>query len=107
MPQLFINNNLSVTSSETVKLLSMLTMLCTLPMATVESEQCFFTLERIKTFLRNTIGQERLFAFAMLSIEKPFINNIVNFNERAINHFSNKDRRVDLKFKTFEKIYFD
>lgn len=93
MLQLFINNNLS----ESVKLL---TILCTLPMTTVESERCFSTLKRIKTFLRNTMGQERLSALAMLSIEKQFVNSIHNFNERVIDHFANtKGRRLHLDFK--------
>uniref|UniRef100_A0A6P7F220 Uncharacterized protein LOC114325145 n=1 Tax=Diabrotica virgifera virgifera TaxID=50390 RepID=A0A6P7F220_DIAVI len=62
--QLFINNNLCDTFSECVKLL---TVLCTLPMTTVESERCFSTLKRIKTFLRkNTMGEDRLCALAML-----------------------------------------
>jgi hypothetical protein len=51
------NMNLSETFSEAVKLLNIL---CTLPMTTVESERCFSTLKRIKTFLRNTMGQSRL-----------------------------------------------
>jgi len=44
-------------------------------MSTAESERCFYTLKRIKTFLRNTMHQERLPALAMLSIEKNFIMN--------------------------------
>jgi hypothetical protein len=67
--QLFINMNLSETFSEAVKLLNIL---CTLPMTTVESERCFSTLKRVKTFLRNTMGQSRLSALSMLSIEKTF-----------------------------------
>lgn len=96
--QLFMNNNLSETFSETVNLL---TLLCTLPMTTVESERCFSTLNRIKTFLRNTMGQDRLSALAMLSIEKSFVKGICDFNERVIQHFSTaKERRMDLQFKT-------
>lgn len=90
--QLFINNGLSETFSETVHLL---TILCTLPMTTVESERCFSTLKRIKTFLRNTMGEDRLSALAMLSIEKTFINNIVNYNEEVINHFASAKARLN------------
>ncbi|KAK4886466.1 hypothetical protein RN001_002737 [Aquatica leii] len=98
MLQLFINNNLCETFSESVKFLKLL---CTLPMTTVESERCFSTLKRIKTFLRNTMSQERLCALAMLSMEKSLIENIVNFNELVIDHFANsKDRRIDLKYKS-------
>lgn len=96
--QLFINNNLCNTFSESVKLLKIL---CTLPMTTVESERCFSTLKRIKTFLRNTMGQERLSALAMLTIERVLIKKIKDFNENLIEHFaSQKDRRIDLEFKS-------
>lgn len=97
--QLLVNMNLSETFSETVKVLNIL---CTLPMTTVESERCFSTLKRVKTFLRNTMGQSRLCALTMLSIEKKFVKNIPNFNEEVINHFaSQKERRIDLNYKKF------
>lgn len=74
--------------------------LCAMPMTTVESERCFSTLNRIKIFLRNTMGQERLSALAMLSIEKTFTRSIPNFNERVIDHFAGtNERRIHLKFK--------
>lgn len=95
--QLLLEMNLGETFSESVKLLEIL---CTIPMTTVESERCFSTLKRIKTFLRNTMGESRLSALAMLSIEKPFIRSIFNFNELVIEHFSKqKDRRIDLIYK--------
>jgi hypothetical protein len=95
--QLFINMNLSETFSEAMKLLNIL---CTLPMTTVESERCFSTLKRVKTFLRNTMGQSRLSALSMLSIEKTLVKNIPNFNEKVIDHFAElKERRIDLKYK--------
>lgn len=95
--QLFINMNLSETFSEAVKLLNIL---CTLPMTTVESERCFSTLKRVKTFLRNTMGQPRLSALSMLSIEKTLVKSIPNFNEKVIDYFAElKDRRIDLKYK--------
>lgn len=95
--QLFINMNLSETFSEAVNLLNIL---CTLPMTTVESERCFSTLKRVKTFLRNTMGQSRLSALSMLSIEKSLVKSIPNFNEKVIDYFAEtKERRIDLKYK--------
>lgn len=95
--QLFLSMNLCETFSETVKLLNIV---CTIPMTTVESERCFSTLKRIKTFLCNTTEQSRLSALAMLSIEKTLIKSIVNFNELVVDHFAHqKDRRIDLVFK--------
>ncbi|XP_066259796.1 zinc finger MYM-type protein 1-like [Euwallacea similis] len=97
MLKLFMNNNLSETFSESVKLL---TMLCTLPMTTTESERCFPTLKRVKTFLRNAMGQQKLSALALLSVEKSLINEMGDFNERVIQHFANlKMGQIDLKFK--------
>ncbi|KAF2900534.1 hypothetical protein ILUMI_05652 [Ignelater luminosus] len=95
--QLFMNMNLLETFSESVKLLKIL---CTLPMTIVESERCFSTLKRVKTFMRNTMGQSWLSSLAMLSIEKSFIKNSQHFNELVIDYFANqKDRRIDLKYK--------
>ncbi|XP_069683566.1 zinc finger MYM-type protein 1-like [Periplaneta americana] len=90
-------NSLEETFSECVKLLQVL---ITIPMTTSETERCFPTLKKIKTFVRNTMGQERLSALAMLSVEKDFIMNLSNFNQRVIDKFSNsKDRQMDFLFK--------
>lgn len=55
--------NLSCTFSECVKLLKII---ITVPMSRTESEMCFLTLKKIKTFLRNTKDQDRLSSLAML-----------------------------------------
>lgn len=74
-------------------------------MTTAESERSFSTLKRIKTFLRNSMTEDRLTALAMLSIEKQMINNIPNFNEEVINRFAEKkDRRIDLIYKHIREI---
>ncbi|KAI3353812.1 hypothetical protein L3Q82_005037 [Scortum barcoo] len=62
--------------SETVALLNIL---ITTPMTTAEAERCFSTLKRIKTFLRNAMGQERLNALAMLSMERELVRNMPDF----------------------------
>ncbi|XP_063741896.1 zinc finger MYM-type protein 1-like [Eleginops maclovinus] len=88
--QLFMGNNLQDTFSETVALLKIL---ITTPMTTAESERCFSTLKRIKTFLRNTMSQDRLNALAMLSMEKNLVKTIPDFNQRVIEKFAAvKDR---------------
>lgn len=69
-------------------------------MTSVESERCFSTLKKIKSFLRNTMTQDRLNALSVLSIEKKFIHLMPDFNKKVIEHFaSNKERRIDLKYK--------
>ncbi|KAE9522096.1 hypothetical protein AGLY_017515 [Aphis glycines] len=92
-----ISENLTNTFGESMKLLKII---ITIPMSTAESERCFSTLKRIKTFLRNTIHQERLSALAMLSIEKNLIMNIPDFNNKVIELFaSSKERRLDFTYK--------
>uniref|UniRef100_UPI003AAA4C33 uncharacterized protein n=1 Tax=Centroberyx gerrardi TaxID=166262 RepID=UPI003AAA4C33 len=89
--------NLQETLSETVALLNIL---ITTPMTTAEAERCFSTLKRIKTFLRNAMGQERLNALAMLSMERELVRNMPDFNERVIDHFAAlKERRAKFQYK--------
>ncbi|KAF4514077.1 UNVERIFIED_CONTAM: hypothetical protein B566_EDAN018909 [Ephemera danica] len=90
-------NNLKDIFCETVKLLQIV---CTMPMTSAEAERVFSTLKRIKTFLRNSMGEERLNALAMLSIEKQFINSIIDFNKKVIDRFAGiTERRMDFSYK--------
>ena len=74
-------------------------------MTTAEAERSFSTLKRIKTFLKNSMAEDRLTALAMLSIEKRMINNIPNFNEEVINRFAEKkERRIELTYKHVPEI---
>jgi hypothetical protein len=47
-----------------------------------ELDKCFYTLKRVKIFLRNIISQDWLSAFAMLSAEKVMTQEI-NFNDKV------------------------
>ncbi|KAK4875694.1 hypothetical protein RN001_012116 [Aquatica leii] len=95
-----ISNNLEETMGETKKLLQILV---TTPMTTTEAERSFSTLKRIKTFLRNSMCEDRLTALSMLSIEKKFIAEIPNFNEKVIDKFAaKKDRRIPLIIKKLQ-----
>ena len=93
----FVVLNLTETFCELTKLIKIL---ITTPMTTAESERSFSTLKRIKTFLRNTMLNERLNALAMLSIEKQMISEMKNFNNTVIDVFAtSKNRRLELIFK--------
>uniref|UniRef100_H3ARG5 DUF4371 domain-containing protein n=1 Tax=Latimeria chalumnae TaxID=7897 RepID=H3ARG5_LATCH len=88
--------NLQDTFSET----EIIVILITTPMTTVESERCFSTLKRIKTFLRNMMKQDQLNALAMLSMEKQLIQEILDFNKRTIEKFAAlKDCRAKFLYK--------
>lgn len=92
-----IYNNLQRVFSELYK---HILIIATIPMTSPEAKRSFSTLKSFKTFLRNTMVEERLNALAMLSIEKNMINKIANFNEEVIKVFiQKKDRRIDLVFK--------
>ena len=73
--QLLTESNLTETYSEVVKLLNVLV---TTPMSSSEAERCFSTLKRVKTFLRNTMSEERLNALAILSMEKRLVRDCSN-----------------------------
>lgn len=90
--QLFMDNNLAEVFSETA---TRLKIIITTPMTTAEAERCFSTLKRIKTFIRNTMAQDRLNALAILSMEKNLVTDMTDFNQKVIDKFaSQKERRA-------------
>ena len=54
----------------------------------------------MKTFLRNTMAEDRLNALSMLSMEKNLIRQIPDFNNKVIEIFAHlKDRRANFLYK--------
>ena len=52
-----------------------------LPVTVAEAERSFSTLKRLKTYLRNTMGQERLVGLALLNIYPDVevnVNDVIN-----------------------------
>ncbi|XP_043923560.1 zinc finger MYM-type protein 1-like [Protopterus annectens] len=97
MLQFLVDTSLTSVFSEVYNVLLIIT---TTPMSTAEAERCFSTLKRIKTFLRSTVEQERINAFAMISIEKELMQSITNFNQRVVDLFAqNTDTQMDLIYK--------
>lgn len=91
--EFLLQNNLKSVFSESVTLLKIIV---TIPMTSVENERCFSTLKRIKSFLRNTMLQDRLNSLAMLSISKKMIRSIPGFNQLVIDEFAkSKHRKLD------------
>lgn len=95
--QCFYENNLISSFVETVKLLKNL---YTMPMTPTESERCFSTLKRIKSFSINTMKESRLCALAMCLIETELFTTITNFNKLVTDLFAQrKERRMDFVYK--------
>lgn len=64
----------------------------TIPVTTASAERSFSTLKRIKTYIRSTLGENRLNGLASLSIHRE-----VNVDtEKIIDMFNVKSRRIDL-----------
>jgi hypothetical protein len=83
-------NNLENTVSEVHKLVEVA---LTTPVSTAESERCFGALKRVKTCLRNSMGQERLKALAVLSIHKDVIADTPRFNQKETELFASQKNR--------------
>lgn len=50
--------------------------LLTMPVSTATAERSFSTLKRLKTYLRNTMGNDRLTALALMNIHKERVFNV-------------------------------
>lgn len=67
----------------------------TIPIGTASNERAFSVLRRLKTYLSNTMGQERLSSSAIISIEKPLAIKLCK--NCVIDKFADiKNRRVEL-----------
>lgn len=79
--------------SETLKIISIL---MTLPISTASNERFFSSLKNVKTFLRTTMGDDRLSDLMVLNVEKEEAKCIDLY--KAVDAFSNiKQRRYPLK----------
>ena len=75
----------------------LLELILTIPISSASCERSFSCLKRVKTFLRNTMGDDRLRNLALLSIEKQLCKTLDR--DRVIDRFAAKDRRIELHFK--------
>lgn len=81
----------------------LISLILSLPPTSVSVERSFSALKRIKTFSRNTIGQNRLKNLSLIAIEKDFVKQLQeqsNFYDKVIDIFATtKERRIDLIYK--------
>ena len=68
--------------------------LAVIPATSCSAERSFSSLRRLKTYLRNTCGQERLSSLALLHIETEFVNRVLTEDmEAMIDVFGDKHGR--------------
>ena len=80
------------------------TILASIPATSCSAERSFSALRRIKTYLRNTMKDERLSAVAILNIERDTTNFIeANHMEDIIDEFAKRhDTRAKLLLYDYE-----
>ncbi|CAH1994285.1 unnamed protein product [Acanthoscelides obtectus] len=74
----------------------LLIILATLPVSTATPERSFSTLKRLKTYLRNKMGDERLTGLALMSVHRDLAVQLDS--EEIINQLAIKRRRLNLLF---------
>ena len=71
---------------------TLLKILVTLPVSTASAERSFFKLKYLKTYLRNTICQERLTGLALLNIYRDVIVDPIHI----VNKLTQRRQRLNL-----------
>ena len=93
-------NNLTNALSEVNKLAHLI---CTIPFSTASVERSFSALKRVKSYTRNTVGQERLTNLSLLTIEKEMLHLLQSkpeFFDHVIEDFvNNTEGRMDFIYK--------
>ena len=70
-----------------------------IPATSCSAERSFSALRRLKTYLRNTMDQDRLSSLAIMAIEPGFVNRVLKDQmEQLINTFGSRNGRNSLFF---------
>ena len=95
--RLIRDNTLAATFTATSKFIDII---LTTPISSVETERSLSTLKHSKTYLRNTMKQDRLNSLAVLSFHKDVTSDMHDFNQSVIENFASKNlRRAEYMFK--------
>ena len=72
----------------------LLRLVCTFPITTCETERSVRALRRLKTYLRSTMGQERLSSIALIHSNYPMD---INYDEVIARFYALHPRRVSME----------
>ena len=84
------------------KLFRLCALILTIPSTTASVERSFSALKRIKTYQRNTTGENQISGLSLMSIEADLLKHLMQteeFYEKVINLFAEKNRRIKLIYK--------
>ena len=56
----------------------MVHLLAVIPATSCSAERSLSALRRLKTYLRSTMGQQRVSNIALINIERAYVNSVVN-----------------------------
>lgn len=97
---IILEEDLEEVFSETCKLARLV---LTLPSTTASVERSFSVLRRLKTYLRSTMGEERLFNLMLMAVESELLHTVKQkptFYDDVIDLFANRvQRRIALLYK--------
>ena len=77
-------------------------LLYTIPVSTSSVERSFSALKRIKSYSRNSTGEQRLSHLGIISIEARLLEELrrkEQFFEEVVDKFASQERRMDFKFR--------
>lgn len=82
------------------EVLKVVRIVLTTPVSSAEPERCFSTLKRVKTYIRNSMGQDRLNALGVLAIHKEEFLQKNTYCRAVLEKFAcMKDRRAKFLYK--------
>ena len=84
------------------QVVNLMQLILVMPATNSTSERSFSALRRVKTYLRSTMGQQRLNDLLLLHVHKE-ITDSLNLKE-VVNSFVNNEHRLQL-FGKFSEIY--
>ena len=93
MLQFIIKNNI-ISTFPNVEII--LRIYLTLPLSNASGERSFSVLKRVKNYLRNSLGQDKLSTLALLQIEAEFMESL-DYDEIIENLAANKARKKAIK----------
>ena len=76
-----------------------LRILAVIPATSASAEQSISSLRMLKTYLRNTMGQERLSSLALLHMERDYVNRVLSEDvDKMIDAFQRANGRIEYFF---------
>ncbi|KAG2468179.1 ZMYM1 protein, partial [Polypterus senegalus] len=84
------------------QLYKLLSLVATIGATSAGVERSFSCLKRVKSYTRNTMGQDRLSNLALLAIERKLVKSLektANWYDRVTDHFLQKERTAEFTYK--------